>query len=45
MFDTYKTYPHQVETYSSVLESDAEKRKDLQLRRNAIDMEPAQQAK
>ena len=45
MFDTFKTYPHQVEIYPAMLESDVEKRKDLQLRRNAVDMEPAQAAK
>ena len=45
LFDTYKTYPHQVEYYHAMLESDVEKRKDLLLRRNAVDMEPSQAAK
>jgi len=45
MFDTYKTFPYQIEPYQAMLESDVSKRKDLNLRRNAVDMEPAQQAK
>lgn len=45
ILDTYKAFPHKVDPYLALLESDVSKRKDLNLRRTAVDMELAQQAK
>ncbi len=45
LFDTFKVFPHKIEPYIAMLESDVSKRKDLILRSTAVDMELAQQAK
>ena len=45
ILDTYKAFPHKVEPYLALLQSDVAKRKDLILRSTAVDMEMAQLAK